>query len=120
MITLTDGPAKGRVLMLRRAPYFLRVTRKRGTDVWDALDQPGDAPEPDEEVFVYRVSACPSWVHIKARKPNPSGTFMVADYHFFETQPEDSVLRINANWAFWCNSMPKEAERWKKMKDERK
>lgn len=52
MIRFLDGPAEGVVLELQAAPQRLRVVR--GQDgTWDALDQPEDAPRPDEEVFWY-------------------------------------------------------------------
>jgi hypothetical protein len=52
MIHFLDGPATGQLLMLRRAPRYLRVTKSpRG--VWDALDRLDDTPTAEEQVYVY-------------------------------------------------------------------
>jgi hypothetical protein len=54
--TFEDGPAQGIEMNLGRTPTWLRLVcdpRRQERGGWDALDQLGDAPEPDEVVTVY-------------------------------------------------------------------
>ena len=63
MITFFDGPAAGQVLACRRAPVFLRVVKSRTK--WDALDQPGDTPNPGEHLYAYLLPGKPEWMHLR-------------------------------------------------------
>lgn len=118
MISFSDGPAQGVNLMLRRAPYFLRVTFD-GKD-WDGLDQLSDSPRSDEKVYVYRINSFPTWCHVRASKPANSGVFMHADYSLFEPQPPDETLRDVVAWRKWTESQPEETARWNMMVEEEK
>jgi len=48
-----DGPAKGISLNLRTCPRYLRVVIDHEEDGVDALDQRGDSPKDNEDVYVY-------------------------------------------------------------------
>lgn len=105
MTRFMDGPAEGRVLMLKRAPLFLRAVRKRtlieGQGEWDALDQLTDTPEPDEEIIAYRRHRRPGWVHINTGRKPGGGFYTVAEYRVVPAQPDDATLRDRARWQAW-------------------
>lgn len=103
MIQFLDGPAAGVSLMLRRAPFMLRVVRKWGTNAWDALDQLDDVAKIDETIYAYRAAGNFGWVHIRASGGN-GGRFMTGKYRVLAEQPEDSILRDNRAWAEWCDA----------------
>lgn len=116
MTKLIDGPAKGQSLMLRRAAVLLRVTRKRfalesnpqrgeKAPVIDALDQPEDTPNPDEEIFVYvnthkRSGNC--HMRFGGNQKNRSGFYAMAEYRLYDVQPSDEIMRDNQKWRAWC------------------
>lgn len=101
MTNFSGGPASGRSLMLKRAPFFLRVTLDaRG---FDALDQMHDEPTASEELFAYVIDGRPSMVHIHARG-NRGGFYTMANYRFIDPQPSQYEMREAAQWAAWCHS----------------
>ena len=63
MTTFQDGPAKGKILMLKRAARFLRVVVD-GSGTVDALDQLDDQPGADEKIYAYEITARPGMMHI--------------------------------------------------------
>ena len=85
MTTFLDGPAKGEVLRLKAAPLFLRVVQNG--PCFDALDMPGDEPEPTELVYVYLRTG---------------GTFTTATYQLLDRQPTDDEARNIALWQAWA------------------
>lgn len=101
MTTFQDGPAKGARLMLKRTPFFLRVTQE--DDKFDALDQPGDNPRPMEKVHVYEWAEKPvGMMHIRASRG--SGFYGIAIYKLSQEQPPEAVVRDNDKWNSWCMS----------------
>lgn len=116
MTKFVDGPAAGQSLMLRRAAMLLRVTRKRfaleahpqphqKSPQFDALDQPDDTPNPDEEIFVYvnthtRSGTC--HMRFGGNQKNRSGFYAMAEYRLYEVQPADEIMRDNTKWRAWC------------------
>jgi hypothetical protein len=113
MTTFQDGPAHGVTLMLRRAPYFLRVTHDGNK--YDALDQPTDSPRADETLHLYRITARPSACHIRAK--NGGGFYAMANYAFVTPQPPDAILRDNEAYAKWCGEQTDDMKRWAEMLD---
>lgn len=117
MVEFIDGPALGQVLCLRRAPKLLRAVRgPRGK--WDALDRLGDAPQPNETVYVYARQGRPSHVHlcIHDKKGRPAGGwYAVASYRLCAEQPDDAAARDTALWREWAvahaATVPTEGER---------
>lgn len=109
MIRFIDGPAEGVELRLLRVPVLLRVVRSPGGK-WDALDQLDDEARPRERIWLYVCCTKPTWTHIKAAKPSESGFYFDADYRLCWMQPDDAVMRDNARWAEWCESVRDEVE----------
>lgn len=102
MVKFLDGPAKDQVLRLGRSPVLLRVVQSPG-DRWDALDQLTDVARDNEKIFVYRLTAQPSSVHI-CRRPGGGGWDMMAEYAVVEPQPSDAILRSNRKWGEWADA----------------
>jgi len=101
-----DGPAAGQVLMIRRAPMFLRVVFNHGTKQWDALDQLADKPHPSETVYAYQLVENRGVIHICSRgKRGASGYFAMADYAVVGLQPDRETMRLNTKWQAWCEWM---------------
>lgn len=103
-IHFIDGPAKAKVLTLARTPLMLRVVIARGQV--DALDQPGDTPEPDEAVYVYIMRGRPTSAFVDGRRNGKRYGYRdeIATYrHFPEIVPE-ATLRDNAAWSSWCHA----------------
>lgn len=98
MTRFLDGPAAGVVLMLRRAPVYIRVVRGRQ---WDALDQLDDTPEPDELVTAYQRVGNAGTVHIDFTRKR-SAWFATATYRVVPDQPPDRVVRSTYLWRAWC------------------
>lgn len=98
MVSFIDGPAAGKVLMLRRAPKFLRVVESHGQ--WDALDQLHDTPQPEETLHVYQLKGKVMNCHVKMRKGG--GWFVMARYELCLEQADESSMRENAAWQAWC------------------
>lgn len=105
MVSFENGPAAGKVLTLRRAPLFLRVTQA-ATGVFDALDLVHDQPAAAEAIFVYRRLGAAGSVHLDGRNAKTGRRFgewfAIADYRFSVRQPEDGVLRDTTLWQAWC------------------
>lgn len=112
MTSFEDGPAHGAKLMLRRSPYFLRVTYD-GKD-YDALDQLEDKPKPEETIYLYRITAIPSWCHIRASKA-AGGMYSMANYAYVSPQPSDFILRDNEAWRTWVSEQLEDTKRWAEM-----
>jgi len=105
MTGFNDGPAAGQRLMLKRAPYLLRVTEEGGK--FDALNELSDEPRPGEKLYAYKMDLSdggPSFCHIRASKPAASGFYVIARYKLIEPQPPDEVMRDNAKWGHWCDT----------------
>lgn len=102
MSKFLDGPAEGVVLELRRAPFMLRAVRKG--DKWDALDQAGDEANPDEEIFVYRLTAEATRVHLCRSPRRLSGWIALGEYRLLPEQPEDKHVRTTKAWQDWCDA----------------
>ena len=104
MTTFEDGPAKGKHLMLRRAPYFLRVTEANGN--WDALDQLADRSEPDEKLYAYEMIGLPGlcFVDCGGKQKHLSGRYAIASYRLVALQPDDIDMRLNDRWTTWCRA----------------
>ncbi len=87
------------MLMLRRAPQFLRAVQAPG-GAWDALDQIEDEPTPDEAIVVYEMVGQPSWMHVRARKGG--GIYRGGQYRLVTPQPPEAVRRHRAQWRAWA------------------
>jgi len=108
-----DGPAEGVTLGLSRAPLFLRAVVKAHARPrqWDALDQLGDAPAPDEMIIAYRRVTEPVRAHInRGRRAGGCGWMEIADYRVVSPQPEERELRDNTAWRAWAMRQPRETE----------
>ena len=110
MTTFTNGPAKGSVLSLRRAPLFLRAVQDAKGN-WDALDQIDDKPKSSETVTVYRLVENRGMIHICSRSKgkNTGGYFAMASYELHDEQPGDEIVRDTSKWQEWCKA---HAEDW--------
>jgi hypothetical protein len=103
MTRFLDGPAAGVLLMLRRAPRFLRVVK--GSEGWDALDQLADAPAAGETITAYRRVGTPGAVHLlmsRGRGRTRSAWYRTAEYRAVDPQPPAEVLRETASWRAWA------------------
>jgi hypothetical protein len=98
-----DGPAADQSLMLRRAPFFLRVVQSRN-GTWDALDQIDDEPKATEKLFVYVRVGGFTEMHLCARGGGKSaaGWYQLANYRLHEEQPDDATMRSRERWQAWC------------------
>lgn len=119
MTTFTDGPARGKTLMLHRAPFLLRVTELclPGNDscdetVWDGLDQPNDEPSPAEHLHAYKLEAVPGFCHLRIK--GGGGFYPMATYALCNPQPPDAVMRTREAWVQWCEQFRGE---WKAMRE---
>jgi len=110
MIRFSDGPAAEQLLMLKRAPLFLRVTLHTLKQEWNALDQLADKPEPGEAIFVYRRVGEPSYAMIDwtEGRRRVGGKFAAATYAYVAQQPDDATLRNTEKWQAWCVSQVKQ------------
>lgn len=108
MVSCADGPARGERLRIKRAPILLRVVHSHARG-WDALDEIGDTPTPDETIYVYVLQGEPSVCFVDGRDPKTGrrcgemrrvGTYAVA-----AEQPDGSTLRDTAAWRSWCASI---------------
>lgn len=103
MIELMDGPAKGTLLSLARAPRFLRVVVDTAGKV-DAMDQVDDEPKDGETIHVYRregeVTSGFACTRGKGCRP-----LLGAAYRLVDPQPEGdelAALRQTSRWQLWC------------------
>ena len=104
MTRFVDGPAKGKVLMLRRAPRFLRVTEEAGQ--FDALDQLDDQPKPTEKLYAYEITGTAGYAFVDG--PKCRGRYAIASYHLVPQQPADEDMRTIARWHDWCVNAAKQ------------
>lgn len=104
MTTFNDGPAKGKVLRLKRAPKFLRVVVADGVagQQWDALDQLDDVPKLGERIFAYHIVGEPGCCHINAGR-GAGGFFTTAFYALVAQHPDDATMRDASAWRAWCH-----------------
>lgn len=104
MTRFTDGPAADTVLMLHRAPHYLRAVRS--TDgTWDALDQLTDTPAADETIVAYAMVGEPSRCHVQrsVKGKRVCGWYEGGEYRVVAEQPSDDVLRSTASWRAWVS-----------------
>lgn len=108
MMKFLGGPAAGKFLRLRRAPYFLRVVIDPEGGI-DALDQLNDQARNEEVIYVYRLAGKVTRGIACSRGCVGSGchVFLSAEYEWYGGRnagpvPADSVLRDNAAWAQWA------------------
>lgn len=99
MTSFLDGPAKGKRLMLKRIPRFLRVTESEGK--WDALNEEGDTPRPDEKLHAYEFAIHHGNCHVNAGRGR-GGFYAIVDYRHITVQPTDAEMRDNGRWGVWC------------------
>ncbi len=109
MTRFTDGPAKGQILTLGRAPLFLRVAQD-ANGTWDALDQIDDFPKATETLYAYvRVgSAGQCFMDGRDKKTGKrrGRACVIAEYRFYEEQPDQFTLGFRKeNWEAWVNSI---------------
>jgi len=101
-----DGPAKGRTMLLNRAPLMLRVVQAACGCV-NALDKLDDKPQDDELVFLYiMVGPVGDWVFVSFSGRNGQcrgGQFRSATYRLLPGQPEPRHLREREAWNEWCH-----------------
>lgn len=111
MTRFEDGPAKGQVLMLKRAPRFLRVVQSQKSGAWDALNELMDTPQPEEKLFAYESVGQPAYAFVDGTKCH--GCYAIAAYRFISEQPPDAVMRNSDIWGAWCESrvLPKSEEK---------
>ena len=100
MITFIDGPAKGIIMHLLRAPLLLRVTTSV-TGEFDALDQVTDEPLPEEQIYVYRRQRKPNLVHVNGAK-SVRGFYLNTEYKYEPVQPPDHTMRNRTAWQQWA------------------
>lgn len=98
MTHFLDGPAKGKRLMLQRAPMFLRVT-ECGAE-FDALDLWNDSARPEEKLHCYRLFENNGVAFVDGSKFR--GRCTIASYRLFPDPPEDAVMRDNGAWTKWA------------------
>jgi hypothetical protein len=109
MVRFLDGPAGGQMLMLRRAPIYLRVTFDGVWRKWDACDQVDDIVSAGETVWVYKRLGAASvafldWVERGRRR---GGRFAFGTYQLVVDAPDEETVRDNERWQAWCWSQVK-------------
>lgn len=109
MIRFLDGPATGVLLVLHRAPLFLRVVLS-ADGTWDALDQLDDLPAMDEAIHVYRRVGEAGWVHVDCDRPRRGAWYATGEYRLAAAQPADDVVRDRTRWQEWCLGQAKGLE----------
>jgi hypothetical protein len=105
VIRFLDGPAAREVLMLRRAPLFLRAVfnPRKKAEPWDALDQLDDEPKPHEQVHVYVRSATRQLDHVKCGRRSASGLLRRTPTTGCTTgSPTTRRPGRTAAWRAWC------------------
>lgn len=103
MTKFLDGPAADVVLLLGRAPHFLRAVQD-AAGKWDALDQLTDEPRPDETVVVYELVRGPWRAHISrsVKGRRVCSWHEGGEYRVLAEQPPDSIVRDRAKWRQWA------------------
>lgn len=114
MTKFEDGPAKGQVLMLRRAPLFLRVAhtaQRVDPSPWDALDQLSDEPRSCETFYAYRCTGRHgnAFIDFGGKKKHLSGMYTSATYEYYEEQPPQEIMANNEEWRAWCRKEQRES-----------
>ena len=100
MTKFIDGPAAGQVLMLHGQPRFLRVVCDKERRNWDALDQAGDVPRPDETIYCYELSKSLGMSHVKMNRGG--GFYPISEYSACLNPPTEAVMRDKNQWLGWC------------------
>jgi hypothetical protein len=85
MTTLLDGPAEGKVVVMRRHPYYIRIAWMPDA-TWEALDLLDAVPDDDADLYVYS---------------RPKGSLANA-YRFHSCQPTEFQMRDTGEWQKWC------------------
>lgn len=102
MTRFQDGSAHGTVLMLKRAPLFLRVVTDSKGKI-DALDQITDTPADNETIEVYRregqSGAC--FIDRTENGRRVGEAFTNATYRYLPNQPADDQVRSTEAWQSW-------------------
>jgi hypothetical protein len=99
VIEFRGGPASHRGLALERAPLFLRAVVGPDRSI-DGLDQPDDAPEPGEQIYVYERTEYRGRVHINLGRKGAIWTHS-ATYRWRDDIDGETV-RDNAAWRAWA------------------
>jgi hypothetical protein len=83
---------------------MLRVTEKilpeSGKHRFDALNEVGDRPTPDEKLYVYIMSKHHGSAFVDGSKFH--GRVSICSYKLAPNQPADSVMRYQKAWEEWC------------------
>lgn len=99
-------------LTLAAAPDLLRFVSGDGMKTLDALDQPGDAPKPEEAVVVAkRVRANTVHARYGGKDRIKSGWYLWAHYETLTEQPPDEVARDNDKWDAWAEAYGRRPDR---------
>lgn len=85
MTTLLDGPAEGKVVVMRRHPHYIRIAWMPDA-TWEPLDLLDAVPDDDADLFAYS---------------RPKGSPASA-YRMHVPQPAEFQLRDTAAWQEWC------------------
>lgn len=102
MTKFLDGPAAETVLVLSRAPHYLRAVCDPAW-TWDALDQITDTPAADETVVAYVMVAGPYSAHIQRsiKGRRACQWLQGGEYRVVDPQPAEAVLRSTEQWRAW-------------------
>jgi hypothetical protein len=102
--TFADGPAAGKSVLLQRAPIALRVVIDQDGKM-DALDLLEDAPQTNEEVYVYvregGVTGAGFVDYRDSRGRRQGKRFESGIYKLFTPQPRQVDVRSNKYWKEW-------------------
>lgn len=103
IVHLKLGSLRG-PLSLERAPRFLRFVMVGSKwETLDALDQPDDAPTPEEKCYAAEQSDS-SNVHFSGQRNGKRfGEWRkTATYKLVEDQPPQEVMSDYEQWKAWC------------------
>lgn len=100
-----QGPADGEMLMISRAPRFLRVVVGPNNKI-DALDLLEDTPAPEEEIHIYEIQTEPITAFVDGTKNGRrfGRAVQIADYAYFPEQPADHEVRTTEAWQAWVQA----------------
>lgn len=93
MTHFLDGPAKGKSLMCRYSPIWLRVVIDNRGNV-DALDAPDDEARPNEAIYLYRIKERQGTAHVNMGRGR-GGFYPIQTYELESVQPIDENMRDN-------------------------
>lgn len=99
MAKFHGGPADGHMLLIRRAPRFLRVVIDPAGKI-DALDQLDDTPAAKETIHVYRIDGEATSCHMNFGR-GKGGWYQLADYRWVGADVPDHEIRTDAAWHAW-------------------